>query len=102
VHAFEKLGAYASSMTFTNDGSVFILGLRNGKIMLWNTTEYTKLAEIDSGEEEVTSLFYYNHLFSENQRKAYILFGASSGALKLLDVSTQKVVWKDISAVTPV
>lgn len=75
-------------MAFTNDGSVFILGLRNGKIMLWNTTEYQKLAEIDSGEEEVTSLFYYNHLFDETLRKAYILFGASSGALKLLDINS--------------
>ena len=38
VACFEKLGAYVSSMQFTNDGSVFMAGLRNGKVGLWNTT----------------------------------------------------------------
>lgn len=86
-------------MTFTNDGEVFMCGLRNGKILLWNTSEYQKLSEIQSGEEEVTAIFYYNHSFSEQLRKAYILFGCSNGALKLVDVNTQKIVWKDLSAV---
>lgn len=95
VHSFDKLGAYASSFAFTNDGTVFFCGLRNGNITLWNTTEYKKLADVQSGEEEVTALCYYNHKFDDQLSKSYLMFGTSSGYLKFMDISTQKIVWKE-------
>lgn len=102
VHSFERLGAYASSFSFTNDGSVFICGLRNGMVRLWNTTEYQMLAEVNSEHEEVTAILYYNHAFTDSNSKPYVLYGTNSGALHLLDVNSSRVIWKDEQAAAPV
>lgn len=62
VATLSGLQGYASSVTFTNDGNNFIAGLRNGQIMVWSlkNNAYKHLVTVETEEEEVTALFYWN------------------------------------------
>lgn len=82
---------------FTNDQKTLIVGARDGRIALYNTTDQFKqmhvlsLTELGLDEEEVTCMQYVY----VSQTKSLLVVGGSKGQLCAVDLATLRIVYKE-------
>ena len=90
-----------TSFQFTNDYKTLIVGARDGKIAMYNTTDKFKqlhvlnLEKLGFNEEEVTCMQY----ISINEAKSLLLVGGSVGQLCVIDLASQRIVHKETAFV---
>ena len=99
VAAMKANRGRVSSFQFTNDYKTLIVGARDGKIALYNTTDHFKLITLISlkelglqDEEEVTCMQYV-YL---NAKSSLLAVGGGTGQLCVIDLATIRIVYKEL------
>lgn len=85
-----------TSFKFTNDGKTMMVGARDGKVALYNTTDQYKLITLVQHkqlgfdeEDEVTAMDY----IYVNATTSYLAIGSGKGNLKILNLADISVIY---------